>query len=272
MSYTYETILSKAKKCRNKVKTEYRAGVHWWWSYYMAKAIGPPHMNIKKIKINDAPNPMGKKISRQVSKKSYSKSINNFVAFVEKNHTMPNYITVDGIQVRPNVWVKFLSDILVYYDKHGKLPAEMDINSKEFKKPTETASTVYDYFVQKTGKKPKTLDDVRNYMQYEGYSDDKYSNKQVMDKKRGNCVDLLQWLMNMTDKLGYESKCIHVQCRVSGTGHVFGKFKHKTNTGNKWITRDPAAVAGGNDIHKVWCEDGYLLAENPSWYNANRNR
>lgn len=78
--------------------------------------------------------------------------------------------------------------------------------------------------------------------------------------------------MNNAEAMGYDWKCIHVKCRVSGTGHVFGKFKHKTHTNNQWITRDPASVADGGSITSVWCSDGIVLATNPSWWMANRNR
>jgi hypothetical protein len=103
-----------------------------------------------------------------------------------------------------------------------------------------------------------------------------YSNKSCIDRmneyKGINCVDSLQFVMNMTDDMGYDSKCIHVECRSSGTGHVFGKFRHKKYTDNEWITRDPASVLAGNGIRSVWCEDGYVLAENPEWFLENLHR
>ena len=73
----------------------------------------------------------------------------------------------------------------------------------------------------------------------------------------------------MVEPLGYEWKCVHVSCRSSGTGHVWGKFRHPTRTGNEWINRDPAAVASNGDIYSMWCEDGYVNAYNPSWWMEN---
>ena len=78
--------------------------------------------------------------------------------------------------------------------------------------------------------------------------------------------------MNYAKAMGYESKCIHVKCKTSGTGHVFGKFKHKKHTENTWITRDIAAVANGESIRSVWCSDGIVQATNPSWFLENLNR
>lgn len=32
---------------------------------------------------------------------------------------------------------------------------------------------------------------------------------------------------------------VHVRCRVSGTGHIRLRLRHKKHTGGKWINRDP---------------------------------
>jgi len=274
--HTYKELISKAKTCQSNVKTKYELGINYKWSYYFAKAILKPNTDIKKGSFADCKNPSGNYISRQISKSDYLKLAKNYVNYIEKNKRFPNFANYGDYQIRPRLLTIFFANILVSYAKTGKLPGEMNINSKCFTKQSETGNVVYDYFSKVTGKSYKTIDEflayISKYYVYEGYSDDKYSNKQVIDKKRGNCVDLLQMMMNWAKAKGYECKCIHVQCRVSGTGHVFGKFKHKTNTGGNWITRDPAAVAGGHDVHKVWCEDGYKLAENPSWFLANLNR
>lgn len=60
---------------------------------------------------------------------------------------------------------------------------------------------------------------------------------------------------------------VHVKCRVSGTGHIRLRLKHKKHTGGSWINRDPAAVADttSGNVRTLWCEDGYLIAYDPSW-------
>jgi hypothetical protein len=155
------------------------------------------------------------------------------------------------------------------------MPNYVSITSKAFTKPVETGNTVYDYWVKKTGTKPKYIDDVCDYIlkhfNYEFYFDDHKSNKEVIDTKAGNCTDLSQMLSNMAEALGYEWKCIHTQCRQSGTGHVYLKLRK----GGNWFTRDVACIAD-ESRYCVWCDidnaKGYKLAENPSWWMANRNR
>ena len=274
--YTYKQILEKAKICQKNVKKEYKLGISSKWSYYFQKAILNPKKDITKITIENPSKPTGTHISRQIPKADYIDICKRYTAFVEKNHKLPNYVTYKSFKIRPRLITEVASRILIYYDKNNKYASEAKINSKIFTKPVETGNEVYDYFAKKTGKKFNTLDDLLAYVQayfhYQKYFDDSKSNKEVTDTKSGNCVDLLQWLMNMTNPMGYESKCIHVKCRTSRTGHVFGEFKHPKHTGGKWITRDIAAVADGNSITHVWCPDGYVQGENPSWFMENLHR
>ena len=274
-NYKWKDIIKQAQKCKKNVETEYRLGMNSKWSYYFAKAIMTVNTDVKKINFTETTKPIGNNISNQIYKKDYFDMCKRLIKYVETHKQMPNYITYKNYKVLPRLATYMFSRILVYYNKNGAFPKYANINSKCFTKPTETGNVVYDYWVKKFGFKPTCIDDVcdyiRDHFEYEFYFDDYKSNQQVIDSKAGNCVDLLQWLENMVRPLGYESKCIHVECRKSGTGHVFGKFRHSQNTGGNWITRDPAAVCQ-NSIYNVWCEDGYLLATNPDWFLENLNR
>ena len=275
-TYTYKKICSIAETCYTNTKKEYKNGIDSKWSYYISKAILTPENDIKRIGVKDAPNPIeGDYISRTIQKADYLSLIKDFVNFVEKKGRLPNFVYIGKLRVRLKLWTAFVSYILYKYNKNSKFPGYQNITSKIYIKPTETSNEVYDYFTQKTRKKFKTLDEILEYVAanftYQFYFDDVKSNKQVTDTKSGNCTDLLQWLCNMVEALGYEWKCIHVQCRTSGTGHVFGKFRHKTNTGNKWVTRDIACIADNHEFC-IWCGDGYILAENPDWWLANLHR
>ena len=274
MTKTYKEIINKAKQVQTNVKKEYKTGATSKWSYYFAKAIITPNKDIKSIEIKDAVKPVGSSISRQLTKTEYLDVCNRLVKFVERKHQLPNYVKYKDYKLKPHLLTEFLSRILVYYVNHKKMPSQANINSKVFTKPIETGNAVYDYACNKYGKKFTKIDDLLEYVQkhfkYQYYFDDHKSNKQVTDEKSGNCTDLLQWLCNMVEPMGYEWQCIHVKCRVSGTGHVFGKFRKK---GTKdWFIRDIASVSDGGSITSVWCKDGIVLATNPSWWMANKNR
>ena len=67
--------------------------------------------------------------------------------------------------------------------------------------------------------------------------------------------------------LGYEVQFVLLKCRVSGTGHIRLRLKHKKHTSGNWINRDLAAVAdtASGDVCAVWCGDGNVIAYDPSW-------
>ena len=273
--YSYAAILKAAKTCTTNVSKEYKLGVTTKWGYYFAKSILNPKKNIKKISFKQASKPSGTIISRQISKSNYTDMAKRLVKYVEANKQLPNYITYGQYRIRTRLYTYMFAKILVYYYTNKQLPNYVSITPKAFTKPTETGNTVYDYWVKKTGTKPKYIDDVCDYIlkhfNYEFYFDDHKSNKQVIDSKAGNCTDLSQMLSNMAEALGYEWKCIHTQCRQSGTGHVYLKLRK----GGNWFTRDVACIAD-ESRYCVWCDvdnaKGYKLAENPSWWMSNRNR
>ena len=275
--YTYDKILSKAKLCTTNVDESHKLGINSKWGYYFAKSVLNPKKNVAKIAFNKASKPVGTKISRQVKKSEYLDMAKRLVAYVEKNHQLPNYITIGDHKVRTRLYVLTFAKIIVSYSKNNKLPNKVNVNYKAFTKKTETGNKVFDYFVEKTGFKPKTLDDVCNwvlkYVRYLFYFDDVKSNFEVIDSKSGNCTDLLQFLINMAEALGYDWEVIHTKCKQSGTGHVYGRFK-KRDGSTGWFVRDIACIAD-ESCYCVWCEvpnRGDLLAKNPSWFLANLNR
>ena len=275
-NYSYATIVSKAKAIKKNVESKYELGETSKWAYYIAKAILKPETDIKAIKFTTAKNSNGDNFGRQIYKSDYTDMAKRFVAYTEKHHQLPSNIHVKDMKMRVSDYTYMFSRILVYYNTHGAYPKYANVNSKSFTKETETGNAVYDYFVKKTGKKFTTLDELLAYVKKNGRYifefDDVRSNKQVTDCMCGNCTDWLQWLWNMAKAMGYDCRAIHVKCRVSGTGHVRGQFKHPVNTGGKWIDRDPAAVADGGAITDIWCANGIVLATNPSWFLANLNR
>lgn len=273
----YNEIVKVAKSIKKNVSNNYKLGENEKWGYYIAKAILKPKTKIKRISFDKAPKPTGTHISRQLSKSEVKGLAKDLIEFVEgPKKRMPNYLTYKSYKIRTRLYIHVLAKALVFYDENGRLPNETNINSKAFYKPSETGNTVYDYFVKKTGKKYDTIDEMLTYVKahwkYEFYFDDHKSNKQVIDEKSGNCTDLLQFMWNWAKAKGYECRCIHVKCKVSGTGHVRGQFKHPKHTGGKWINRDIASVADGGSITSIWCSDGLVLATNPSWFLENKNR
>lgn len=273
--YTYNEIVKKANCIKQNVKQKYKIGEPTPWSYYIAKEVLQRSKKVTKIGINGAENSIGNDFGRQLSKAQYLDMAERFTKFVEKNEKLPNNISIVNKKMRVSDYTYMFARILAYYDDHKKMPAHVNVNSKAFTKPTESSNEVFNYWVKKFGFTPKCIDDVCDYIlkhfNYEFYFDDHKSNKQVIDSKAGNCVDLSQMLSNMAEALGYEWRCIHTKCRQSGTGHVYLKLRK----GGEWFTRDVACIAD-ESRYCVWCDvdigGGTLLSVNPDWWKQNRNR
>ena len=270
----YKEILENAKVCKSNVEEAYTLGISSKYAYYFAHCILKPKSDVKSVSLEYAPNPIGTHISRQIPKNDYIQLAKDLISFVDKKHRLPNHLLYKNHKIRTRLYCYMFAKIIVYYNKNGKLPGEVNVNYKAFTEPHEQSNKVYDYFVQKTRIKPTTLDGILDYVakhfHYQYYYDDHKSNREVMDTKSGNCTDLLQWLCNMVEPLGYEWKCIHVQCK-SGGGHVYGKFRHKKHTDGNWIVRDIACIAK-NGNRCVWCSDGTLIDVNPQWWMDNLRR
>ena len=266
--YTYKNTVSKAKTVKNNVETKYEIGISASWSYYFAQAILKPKKNVKKITIAKAEKSTGNGFSRQIYQDAYKDMAERLIKYVNAHGQMPNNIKVYNKLMRVSDYTYMFARILVYLDKNGKLPNYAEVNSKAFTKPTEYPNKVYGLFVKYTGLKPKMLDDVcdwaRDKVTYQFYYDDQKSNEQVIKDKAGNCTDLLQVLCNMANAMDYDWEVIHTQCKQSGVGHVYGRFKKKGT--NNWFVRDIACIAD-ESRYCVWCEvpnGGNLQAKNPS--------
>lgn len=272
-------IIQNARNCKKNVEKLQKLGVKDNTAYYTCKVILGAKDTVKNITIKSPKEPTGDYLSRQISKANYVDMAKRLVAYVEKNKQMPNYITMGKYKVEFKLYTYLFASALVTSVDTGYLPKQVNISSKLFKAKTETGNAVYDYFVKKTGKAYKYIDDFLDFCKinytYQFYFDDHKSNKEVIDSKSGNCTDLSQMAWNMGKAMGYDVKAIHTKCKQSGTGHIYLKFKHKKNTNDKWITRDIACIVDERRSC-VWCDvdagRGSLVAVNPAWFVQNISR
>lgn len=287
-----ETIAQIAKEVKKSVEKNYKipskteAGIDYTYpeyAYVLAKAIITPGKDVGHKKgIGKAPNPTGTTISRTVKKADYIGLAKNLVSYIDKNGRLPNYLTYGGYKIRPKVYIDAFARIVnFYWTNDKKMPAYVNVNSKAFTKPSASATSddeVFNYFVKKFGK-VSTIDEALKKVQSRGYGyyyDDVYSNKTAIDRmysKSGiNCTDSCQVFWHIAKALGYEVKCLHVQCSTGG--HVRLKLRHSKHTEGNWINRDPACVLSDNGkaLTAIWCPNAPLNATNPSWFLANVNR
>lgn len=283
MSFTYSQILKKAQECVKSVETKQELGINSKNAYYFAALILNP--NLKKVewcKLEFAPNPKGDYISRQISKKDYTSLANYLVKFGNKNHRLLNYKTWKAKKISVKDYTYLLARILIYQHVQGKLPSEININTKVWTKPTETSNKVCNYFIKVFGKVTTFTDALRKVdcKGYGYYFEDVLSNIQVIDGlkksdgKKPNCVDVCHMMWNVAVGLGYDVRCLHVYCPRDDITHVRLQVKHPKYTNNEWEDYDPAAVANGDGLNALWCNGSgsYVIATNPTWFMSNVNR
>lgn len=140
---------------------------------------------------------------------------------------------------------------------------------------------IYNEFVKTFGKLTdfdSALKKIEN-RGYGHYFNGKMTNSQVIknlkkkNAEKPNCTDACQMMYHVAKGLGYDVKFVHVKCK-SGEGHVFLKLRHKINTENSWIIRDPACVISNNNkgIRCVWCKDGKVQDINGAWIMQTLNK
>ena len=190
-----------------------------------------------------------KDIEKKAKKLGCDKLVAMYVMAVIKDNKsldfLPNYVTLkDGTQI----------DKAEYVDMAIRTEAYIKANGNFKGNTIDEALAV--------------IAKIKLYLKY--FDSQKTDKKTINDASQGkgsNCVDWGQVYYRIAKSLGYDVQFVHVKCRVSGTGHIRLRLKHKKHTGGNWINRDPAAVADttSGNVRALWCEDGYLIAYDPSW-------
>ena len=185
---------------------------------------------------------------------------------------LPNYVTLkNGEQIDKAEYVDMAIRAEAYIKANGRLPAIVYRKSilPDYK------DTTMNFFIKIFNFKGNTIDEalaiIAKKKLYSKYFDSQKTDKKTInDANKGtgsNCVDWGQVYYRIAKSLGYDVQFVHVKCRVSGTGHIRLRLRHKKHTSGNWINRDPAAVADttSGNVRSIWCEDGYLIAYDPSW-------
>ena len=217
-----------------------------------------------------------KDIEKKAKKLGNDKLVSMYtMAAIKDNKSLdflPNYVTLKNKeQIDKAEYVDMAIRTESYIRANGRLPAivyrkstlpdYIDSTMKLFIKTYTFKGTSIDEALAVIAKK-------KLYSKY--FDSQKTDKKTITDAKAGkgsNCVDWGQVYYRIAKSLGYDVQFVHVRCRVSGTGHIRLRLRHKKHTGGNWINRDPAAVADttSGNVRSIWCEDGNVIAIDPSW-------
>ena len=185
---------------------------------------------------------------------------------------LPNYVTLkNGTQIDKAEYVDMAIRTESYIRTNRRLPAIVYRMSKL----SDYNDSTMKLFIKTFNYKGNTIDEalaiIAKKELYSKYFDSQKTDKKtITDAKAGkgsNCVDWGQVYYRIAKSLGYDVQFVHVRCRVSGTGHIRLRLRHKKHTGGNWINRDSAAVADttSGNVRSIWCEDGNVIAIDPSW-------
>ena len=157
---------------------------------------------------------------------------------------LPNYVTLKNKeQIDKAEYVDMAIMTEAYIRANGRLPA---IVYRKSTLPDYNDSTMK-LFIKTYTFKGNSIDEalavIANKKLYSKYFDSQKTDKKtITDASQGkgsNCVDWGQVYYRIAKSLGYDVQFVHVRCRVSGTGHIRLRLRHKKHTGGKWINRDP---------------------------------
>ena len=217
-----------------------------------------------------------KDIEKKAKKLGNDKLVSMYtMALIKDNKSLdflPNYVTLkNGEKIDKAEYVDMAIRTEAYIRANKRLPA---IVYRMSKLPDYKDSTMK-LFIKTFNFKGNTIDEALAILAkkklYNKYFDSQKTDKKTInDAKAGkgsNCVDWGQVYYRIAKSLGYDVQFVHVRCRVSGTGHIRLRLRHEKHTGGNWINRDPAAVADttSGNVRAIWCDDGYLIAYDPSW-------
>lgn len=187
---------------------------------------------------------------------------------------LPNYVMLkNGTKIDNAEYLDMTIRTEAYIKANERLPA---IVYRMSKLPDYSDSTMK-LFIKTFNYKGNTIDEalaiIAKKKLYSKYFDSQKTDKKTINDasqgKGSNCVDWGQIYYRIAKSLGYDVQFVHVKCKVSGTGHIRLRLRHKKHTSGNWINRDPAAVADttSGNVRAIWCEDGYLIAYDPPGYS-----
>ena len=176
---------------------------------------------------------------------------------------LPNYVTLkDGTQIDKAEYVDMAIRTEAYIRANKRLPA---IVYRMSTLPNYKDSTMK-LFTNTFNFKGNTIDEalavIAKKKLYSKYFDSQKTDKKTINDasqaKGSKCVDWGQVYYRIAISLGYDVQFVHVKCRVSGTGHIRLRLKHKNHILGNWINCDYAAVVDttSGNVSAIWCRDG----------------
>lgn len=141
---TPKELYTKSKELYWNIRHKGKNGQSSKWAYYYCKCILNGKKDVpRKFSQADAKNITGQSVNIKLTKKEYLAKMKKYVAWVEKNKRLPNYITIKDKKVKPVIWNAYVGYLFKVYYETGKLPSTEPIKSKIYStdKTSKTTTT-----------------------------------------------------------------------------------------------------------------------------------
>ncbi|MBQ8018077.1 MAG: hypothetical protein IJ258_08240 [Methanobrevibacter sp.] len=291
-SKSVKNYISKHSKLPSSVKVGDVSFKTADYLYLVSKAV----VNLKAGNKNDIPikilsNPKKPKTTSSLGYlKNYLSVAKRVVKVAESKGVLPNSVSSKVGTIGYGSLVGSMSDALVYYGKHNKMPSYVAVKSVSGSASTKvgglnsknTISNLAAYLaaskncevndakikqlVTKLTKNCKTEKQkanaifkfVRDTLSYSFYYNTKYGAAGTLKTKSGNCVDHAHLTVAMFRAAGLATRYVHAKCTFT-SGHTYGHVFAQVLIGNTWTVAD--ATSSRNSLGKIgnWNTHTYKL-------------
>lgn len=143
----FNEIVKLAEQVKKNVEQKKTASINKTQNYStLAYLFSKSILNIGKSvgikKVPQNPKPQTAEINGGIGIKNCQKLCQLMVNWVDKHGEAPAYLKFNNKKISIWVWTYATAEIILYYNKNGKLPQKQLVTSKPFRKPTPPKPTV----------------------------------------------------------------------------------------------------------------------------------
>lgn len=238
--------------------------------YVMAKAVKSPG---KDVVINgqlvNCKECTGSGIYQNLEKEDYLKVANKVLTWFKTNIKAPNYISWGKEKISVRLANYAFYKIITWYANHGnKLPATCWFANAVFYTKASQSGKLVSKLQNISKTAIKTYKDVYNvfvkFFYYDFYYEDKQTQSETLNRKKGNCVDLNQIMYHTLKEMGYTVRIVRglIQCSDGQYGHVWTQIK----LNGKWVNIDASAAAREKPLGSIICASVISITNiNDAW-------
>ena len=238
--------------------------------YVLSRAVKNPGKDVViPGQIVNCKNCTGSGIYENLEKDEYLKVASKALTWFKTNVKAPNYISWGKEKISVRLANYAFSKIIAWYDNNGKkLPKTCWFANAVFYTESSQSGKLVSKLQNISKTAIKTYKDVYNvfvkFFYYDYYYEDKQTQSETLNRKKGNCVDLNQVMYHTLKEMGYTVRIVRglIQCSDGQYGHVWTQIK----LNGKWVNIDASAAAREKPLGSIICASVISITNiNDAW-------